>query len=69
MDIPGNSETTQDTHCGCQCRNRRGVQHDAAATQPKLEADARPAAPALDILDARFARGEIEKIEYLEKSS
>ena len=35
--------------------------------QPHSHDGDRSAAPALDILDERFARGDIDKAEYLEK--
>jgi uncharacterized membrane protein len=48
----------------CGCRSPRDVR-EAPAIQPRDEV--RSGGSALDILDERFARGEIDKAEYLEK--
>ena len=50
----------------CGCGGPRGARQ-GAALQPKSRGETSFPAAALDILDERFARGDIDKAEYLEK--
>jgi hypothetical protein len=64
MDHADESPIKHRAHCGC--GGPRGARQ-GAVSQPKSRGDTSPPAAALDILDERFARGDIEKAEYLEK--
>ena len=64
MDDAAEPTKKRQMHCGCGGPHRP---RQDAPMQPHSHDGDRSAAPALDILDERFARGDIDKAEYLEK--
>lgn len=64
MDDATKSATEHQMHRGC--GGPPNARRDTAMQQQARD-DSRPAGSALDILDVRFARGEMDRVEYLEK--